>query len=143
QLAPVIAATLDDGADLGIAELDQRSLVDLQIGASGLVQRRELAAIDRDQVAPELIERRIGLAQDGVAAAEEMQDDRRRHRDLGRARGDGFQKGEMLRENGTGPFDRLVDDELLDRDGLAALVAMEEIALFGREATAAQRLAEE
>src|SRR5262245_3046470 len=72
-----------------------------------------------------------------------MQDDRRRHRDLRRAGGDGFQKGEMLGENGAGPFDRLMDDELLDRDGLALLVAMEEVALLGGEAAAAQRLAEE
>src|SRR5262249_11228308 len=141
-LAPVIAAPLDDGPDLGIAELHQRGLVYLQIRAASRAQRRKLLPVDVDHIAPEPIERGIGLAQDRVLAAEKMQDDRRRNRQLGCAGGDGFNNREVFRENRPRPFQRLVNDELLDRDRFALLVAMKELALLRRESAAADGLSE-
>jgi hypothetical protein len=107
------------------------------------VQRRELAAIHLDHVAPERVEGGIGLAQDRVASAHEMQHDRRRHGHLRRALSDGLEEGQVLREDRPGPPDRLVDDELFDRDRFAPLVLVEEVPLLGRQAAGSHGLPEE
>src|SRR5262249_46192431 len=114
-----------------------------QIGASGRVQGRELAAIDLDQIAPELVERRVSLAQDGVVPAQEMDDHGRRDGQLWREFGDRLEEREMLREDRARPFELVVDDQLLDRDRLALLVAMKELPLLRAQAARPQRLAEE
>ena len=44
----------------------------------------------------------------------------------------------MVREDRSRPFDRLVDDKLLDRDRFALFVAMKEVALLRGEATGAE-----
>src|SRR5262245_42974636 len=69
-----------------------------------------------------------------------MQDDRRGDRHLRRARRDRVEKRQMLREDRARPFDRFVNDELLDRDRLAVLVAMKKIALLGSQAAGSQSL---
>ena len=70
EFFPVVAAPLNGGADFGITEFHQRGFIDLQIGASRLIQSRELAAIHLDHIAPELIERGIRFAQQRIAATQ-------------------------------------------------------------------------
>jgi hypothetical protein len=50
---------------------------------------------------------------------------------------------QMVGKDRSGPLERLVNDELLDRDGLALFVAMKELALLRGQAAASQRFPEE
>src|SRR5882757_1752261 len=72
-----------------------------------------------------------------------MENDRGGDGRLRREFGDRFEEREVLREYRACPFEPVVNDELLDRDPLALLVAMKELPRLRAQATRSQRPAEE
>ena len=73
QHAPVVAARGERRLHVRIAELGERRLVDLHVGAAGGGQRGKLVVIGFDGVVPELIDIAVGVRGHGLVAAAEMQ----------------------------------------------------------------------
>jgi len=73
QRAPVVAARLERGLHLRIAELGKGRLVDLHIAAAGIGERLQFLAERFDRVVPELVEVRVGARQHGRVAAAKVQ----------------------------------------------------------------------
>jgi len=82
QLAPVVAARLELGLNVRIAEFCEGSLVDLHITAAGRGKRTQLAAERLDRVLPELLDIIIGMSEYGPVAAAKVQRARARNGDL-------------------------------------------------------------
>src|SRR5260370_40495554 len=82
-----------------VVEICQAGVVELEIAATELAQRRDLVGIDAAEIVPERGEVGIDLVVDGGAAAAVMHHARRGHGELRRCLGDRFQEGERLGED--------------------------------------------
>src|SRR5207244_2907856 len=71
--APVVAARVQPLLDVGIAELGERRLVDLDVSAAGGAERVEFLTKCLDDVVPELIELRVGVGQNSRIAAAKVE----------------------------------------------------------------------
>jgi hypothetical protein len=83
----IIAAVGDEGAQLGIAEIGEVDLVELQIAAAGVGESTYDLAIALAEVAVEILHRRIDCRRHRVAAVAEVQRGRRRNSHLRRRLG--------------------------------------------------------
>ena len=105
EIAPVVAALLEELAHARVAELDQRGLVDLQVAAVRLGQRAHLLMVGGDEVRPERIEVRIDLAADIGAPGAVMDVAGAGQRDLRRAARHRLEEGEIAGVLRTFPGD--------------------------------------
>jgi hypothetical protein len=104
-LALAVAADAVDIGALGrIVEIGEAGVVELEIGAAELVQRRDLVGVDAGEIVPERIHLGIDARVDGGAAAAVVQHRRRRDRQLGRRsrRRNRFEIGEIVAEDRPG-----------------------------------------
>ena len=92
----IVAAFAQNAALLGVAEVSQVDLVELQIAAAGIRERLHGSAIRQRQIAVELLHVRVDLRADGAPAASEVQHARRRNRHLRRGASVVAQETEVL-----------------------------------------------
>ena len=97
QILPIVAARAQQLARAVVAELDERGLVDLQIGAARIGERLHFLVVGGDEVGPEIVEIGIDLAADMVAAGAVVDIGRAGQRHLGRALGQRLEEREVAR----------------------------------------------
>ena len=119
QRAPVVAARLQGGLHLGVAELGEGGLVDLYVTAAGFGERLQLAAERFHGVVPELVEVGVGGGEHGGVAAAEMQRAGAGDGDLGNEPGVSCDEFEVRHVDWAGPLYAASDQ----RDRLAATLA--------------------
>jgi hypothetical protein len=112
--APVVAAGAQGRLHVGIAELGERSLVDLHIAAAGSGQRLQLVAEGFNRVIPEPIDILVGARQHRGIAAAEVQRTGAGNGDLRRKPGVGCEKLVVADVDRTLPLHAAPDQ----RDGL-------------------------
>ena len=103
QRAPVVAARLQRGLHLGVAELGKGGLVDLYVTAAGFGECLQLAAERFHGVVPELVEVRVGGGENGGVAAAEMQRAGAGDSDLGNEPGIACNELEIRHVDWAGP----------------------------------------
>jgi hypothetical protein len=119
----------------GIVEVGQAGVVELQVGAPEIAERRHLRSVGGAQVIPEPVDVRVHRRVDGRRPAPVVDHARRGDRQLGRRRGGHLPEGpEVVAEDRFGQSHRAVDRERrrLERQVANVVVELDPQGLLGR-----------
>src|SRR5947207_13821589 len=132
--APVVAARVQPLLDVGIAELGERRLVDLDVSAAGGAERVELLVKRLDDVVPERIELRVGVRQNSPIAAAKVEGTGAWNGDLRNEPGDRADELEIRHIDWTPPAHAAVDARDRLRPACARLATLGILAADGIDA---------